>query len=306
MTVVRARVAAATIVAVAAGVTLGTALAPSPAPDPRRDDASPRVGLASGVARLPLPAGWVPLGRRSSLPGLDQATAVRGVHAEVALDIRPPEDPSLLPAAVVRAADGAVSEPHLLQLAGREVWGYELPARAPGKRLVALTLPTTGGVVTIACQALAEASRSAVAECAGAMEALDVDGAQALPPAPETAAGIVLPKAIEGLNRQRRKWRRALAARRSPAGRDEAARRLANAYADAAARLRPLASGDARRLTAALAGLARSYRTLAAASLRRDAPAARRTGMAIEAGDRRLGPLLRAVSRAQPTDRSAG
>ena len=303
MSVARTRVAAATIVAVAAGVTVGSAIAPSPA-DPARDDGSFGVGLRSGVARLPLPAGWVPLGHRSSLPGLGDATAVRGVHGDVALDIRRPEDPSLLPAAVVEA--GEISEPQLLRLAGRGVWGYEVPAGEPGKRLVALTLPTTGGVVTIACRALAEEAQSAAADCAGAMEALDVDGAQALPPAPETAASIVLPEAIEALNRQRRKWRRALAATRSPAGRDNAARRLADAYAAAAARLRPLASGDARRLTAALDAQARGYRALAAASARRDAVAARRAGAAVGAGDRRLGPLLRRVSRPQATDRNVG
>jgi hypothetical protein len=301
----RARVAAATIVATAAGVTLGTALAPGTA-DRANDDRTPRVGLMSGVARLPLPAGWEPLGRRSSLPGLRDATAVRGVHGDVALDIRPPENPSLLPASVVRAAAGVVPAPRLLRLAGRGVWGYELPAHAPGKRLVALTLPTTDGVVTIACRALADARYSATAECARAMAALDVEGAAVLPPAPETAAGIVLPDAIEALNRQRRKWRMTLAAARSPAGREKAARRLADAYAAAAAPLRPLASGAARRLPTALAGVSRTYHALATASARRDAPAARRAAAAIEAGDRRLGALLRTVSRSQPTARSAG
>lgn len=299
------RVAVATVLAAAAGVAVGTAVAPS-SPEPARQDGGSPVGLRSGVARLPLPAGWEPLGRRSSLPGLGEATAVRGVHGDVALDIRPPEDPSLLPASAVRAAAGGVSAPQLLRLAGRGVWGYELPAHAPGERLVALTLPTTGGVVTIACRALADLTHSVAAECADAMTALDVEGAAVLPPAPETAAGIVLPDAIDTLNRQRRKWRRALAATRSPAARAGAARRLAGAYSAAVARLRPLASGKARRLTAALAGQARTYRALAAASARRDAPAASRAGAAIEAGDRRLGPLLRAVSRPQAKPRSAG
>jgi hypothetical protein len=290
----RGNVVIATLTAAAAGVALGTAIAPE-RQEPVPADVPPRVGLASGVARLPLPVGWEPLGRRSSLPGLGEATAVRGVDADVALDIRAPEDPSLLPSAVVTAA-GDVPKPTLLRLAGRGTWGYELPAAAPRKRLVALTLPTTGGVVTIACEALAEAIGRAAGECAGAMRALRVDGARVLPPAPETAARIALPKAIARLNGQRRHWRRSLAGTRSPRGRENAARRLADAYDAAGRRLRPLAAGRAQRLAAALAALVRDHRALAAASLRRDALAARHAGAQIEAGERRLGPLLRALS----------
>ena len=89
---------------------LGGVLA-SDEPEPRAAAPEPRIGLASGVARLPLPAGWKPLGRRSSLPGLEEATAVRGAHSEVALDIRAPEDPSLLPASVEAAVGGRAAGP---------------------------------------------------------------------------------------------------------------------------------------------------------------------------------------------------
>jgi hypothetical protein len=301
------RLAVTTLLAAAAGAALGTALA-SDGPDPRRDDAPVRVGLMSGVARLPLPAGWEPLDRQSSLPGLRDATAVQGLHSAVALDIRAPEDPSLLPAGVVAAADGDVPAPRVRQLDGRRAWRYEMPGAGPSTRLVALALPTTGGVVTIACQADAAAISFARDECEDAMRAVRLEGASDLAPAPETAAGIVLPATVARLNRQRRSGRRALAATRSPHRRSAAASHLARAYVTAASRLRPLAAGEARRLTAACAELARRHRALAVASRRRDARAARRAGAAIERGERRLAPLLAAVSRrgTQPTARSAG
>lgn len=296
----------ATLVACVAGIALGFAIAPGRAEVEQEEQPQPpRVGLRSGVARLPLPAGWEPLERRSSLPGLDEATAVRGVRADVALDIRAPEDASLLPADVV-ATSGDVPPPEPLRLGGRGAWGYELPASGPDRRLVALTVPTTGGVVTMACEARAEAIRLALGECAGALSGLQVEGARALAPAPESAARIALPDAIAKLNKERRSWRRALAGTRSPAGRAIAARRLAAAYDAAAGRLRPLAAGEARRLTAALVALARDHRRLAVASRHRNAAAARRAGRGIESGELRLGRLLRAVNVARPPSGAAG
>jgi hypothetical protein len=100
-----------------------------------------------------VPADWQPLGRRSSLPGLEEATAVRGVHSEIALDIRAPEDESLLPAGVGDAVAGDLPEPRARRLDSRTAWRYDLPPASPGTRVVALALPTTGGMVTIACAA---------------------------------------------------------------------------------------------------------------------------------------------------------
>ncbi len=280
----------ATIAATAGGAAIGAMLASDGGEPPAAAPAQPRIGLQSGVARLPLPPDWEPLDRRSSLPGLEQATAVRGVHGQVALDIRAPEDASLLPASL----SGDVPAPRPRRLGARTLWRYDL-ARAD-LRVVALALPTTGGVVTIACAARAQAVGAAGAECERAAESVRLDGASALAPTPETAAAIVLPQAVELLNRRRRVERRRLAATRSPLRRSAAARSIARAYAATAARLRPVAAGDAVRLTAALEGLARNHRVLATASRRRDAARARRAGATIERQERRLGPLLAAVS----------
>jgi hypothetical protein len=291
-----ATILAATLLAAAAGAALGGVLAPSGS-EPPASDAAPRVGLASGVARLALPDGWQPLGRHSSLPGLEEATAVRGVHSEVALDIRAPESASLLPAGVEAAAPGRLPEPRPRRLRARTVWRYDLPGARPGERVVALALPTTGGVVTIACASIAAEIAGAASECERAAQAVQLDGASALVPAPETAAAIVLPPTAARLDRRRSLERRRLAKSRSPGRRSAAARGLARGYADAAARLRALAAGDAVRLTASLGALGRRYGALATASRRRDAGATRRAGAAIEREERRLGSLLAAVTR---------
>jgi hypothetical protein len=287
----------ATAIAGVAGALLGVSLA-AEGPDASRSRAvapEPRIGLASGVARIALPAGWEPLRRRSTLPGLTDATAVRGVHAEAALDIRAPEDASLLPAAL--ASGQTLPAPRPRRLDARIAWRYDLAGAEPGSTLVALVLPTTGGVVTIACAAPAAELERAAGECEQAVRAVRLDDAWALVPRPDTAAAIVLPHAIAQLNRRRRSERRRLAATWSPVRRSAAARRLGAAYAATAERLRPLAAGDALPVTAKLAALAREHRALASASLRRDADAAARAGATIERDERRLDALLAAVTR---------
>ena len=64
-----------------------------------------------------------------------------------------PEDPSLLAADVIAASGDEPPRPQLRRLGARAVWRYELPGGEPSLRIVALTLPTTEGVVTIACEA---------------------------------------------------------------------------------------------------------------------------------------------------------
>lgn len=290
--------ALATAAAALAGAAIGIALAPRAGE--RAPERAPRVGLASGVARLPLPAGWAPLGRRSTLPGLEAATAVRSVHGEAALDIRAPEHPSLLPASVARALGGRPPAPEPRRLGAGTAWEYALGEPRPGIRAVALALPTTGGVVTIACAAPPALLERAAAECERAAGALRLDGASALVPAPETAAAIVLPGAIARLNRVRTGARDRLAATRSPPARGAAAARLARAYAALGARLRPLAAGDALALTATVDALAREHRALASASRRRAARRAALAGAAIARGETRLAAQLARLTRRSP------
>jgi hypothetical protein len=277
---------AVTVAAAAAGVGLGATLAgggggpPEPA-----SPAVPRTGLASGPATLPLPPGWTALGHHASLPGFEEATAVRGNHGPVALDIRAPEHGSLLPAAV--AGDGP-PRADLRLIEGHAVWRYDLAGPDPGTSVAALVLPTTRGVVTVACAARDAEMDAAAADCEQAMGSLRLNGAAALDVRPSTAAAIALRDTMPALNRRRRVERSRLAAARTPAARSAAALRLAESHAAAAARLRPLAAGAGRRVVTVLATLARDHRALAAASRRRDARAAQAAGAAIRRDEQRL------------------
>lgn len=298
----RARwLAGATALAAVAGVAIGAtvvgddggtatsraATAPPSAP--------PRIGLEHGPARIVLPAGWRPLRRHASLPGLEAATAVQAPRSTVALDLRPPETPSLLPAKVAARFDGQVPAPVAARMAGRTAWRYELPARARGDRVAALVLPTTDGVITVACAAAAGAFAAARRECAEAMAALRLEGAAALPPAPYAAARIALPAVMARLNADRRAGRRALARTRSPARRQAAALGVARAYRRAAATLRPLAGGRAVPLVGSLRALDGAYLALARASASQNAPAARRAGVRIRGNERLLARRLRGM-----------
>ena len=292
---------AATVLAAAAGVVLGLAVAPDPPPPAAAPAPAPRIGLASGVARLPLPADWRPLGRISTFPGFERATAVRAAGAEAALDLRLPDDASLLPASVVAAAGGRLPAPQVRGPDGRTAWRYDLPGARPGTRIAAFALPTTGGVVTIACAAPEVQLERAAKTCERAVATIRLKGARALPPAPETAAAILLPDVAGRLNAVRRSARARLAATRSPGARSAAALRLADAYAAAARTLAPVAAGEARAVAATLARLGRDHRRLAAASRTRRAAAARRAGARIVRQERRLaGGLARLTGRPAP------
>ncbi len=235
----RRAIAAATALAAAAGVALGLAVAPgAPPPPAAAAPPAPRIGLASGVARLPLPADWRPLRRRSTLPGFGRATAVRAGGTEAALDLRLPDDPSLLPAGVVAAVPGRLPAPQRRGPDGRTAWRYDLPGARPGSRIAAFALPTTGGVVTIACAAPEAQLERAAETCERAVATVRLRRAAALPPAPETAAAILLPEVAARLNAVRRSARGRLAATRSPGARSAAALRIAGAYAAAAQALR--------------------------------------------------------------------
>jgi hypothetical protein len=285
------RLAAATVLAALAGVAAGAVLAgdePQVAA-PSAPAPAPRIGLANGPARLPLPPGWKPLHRRSTLPGLETATAVRTGHGEAALDIRMPEDASLLPSGVTPAL---FESPEPRRLGERSVWRYALGEPRPGTAAVALVLPSTAGVVTIACSAPAAQLDRAAAGCEQAMAGLRLEGAAALAPDSGAAAAIAAPGVIAQLNRVRTRERPRLAAARAPLARSGAAARLAAGYAAAAERLRPLAAGAALPLTAALDALARAHRALAAAERVRAPRAAARAGAAIGRGEARLAAQL--------------
>ena len=286
-------VIAATIAAAAAGAGIGTILVPGEpaAPPPRTADVT---FLSGGVATMALPDGWKEL-RGSRIPGLERAASARALYSDVAIDSRMPDHSSLLPAPMLRRL-GTPPKPTLLRSGDRYAWAYELPGPSARTRISALVLPTTGGVVTVACMAEETLAPYAAIDCEDALAGLELTGVAPVRPAPGVAVRIGAAPTIERLDDARSAARRALAATQSPRRRAAAAQRIAAAYARAARSLEPLADRATRPLTRVLGALARDHRLLAVASGGRHARAARRAGRAIDRHERRLSSLLAASS----------
>ena len=280
----------ATVAAAAEGWATAVALVPREPPPP----APPDLVLRVGFARLTLPAGWERL-RRPAIPSLRRAASARGAYSDLVLDVRSPEDASLIPRPLLGPI-GAPPRPSLYSSGGRVAWSYKLSGPRARTRTTAFAMPTTRGVVTVACVADESFAMYTDPECEDALAGLELSGAAPLRPAPETAARMVAGPTIARLDHVRAAARRALATTRSPALRARAARRIAAAYAAAGRRLRPLARGAAAPLPRALAALARDHRSLAAAIAGRDAGSAAGAGHAIERRERQLAARLRAAS----------
>jgi hypothetical protein len=276
----------ATIAAAVAGACAAYGLVPG-------DTTAPVVPRAGG-ATLPLRDGWEPV-RRSAIPGLQSAPSARGQGMHVAIDVRLPDDSSLLPAQMLHALHAAAPRPEPTRSGGRVAWSYDLPGRGR-TRITALALPTDRGVVTLACMGPRELVELVANDCGDALATVELAGAAPLRPAPETAVRLVAGPVIARLDEARSAGRRTLARTRSPTGRAAAARRIAAAYSAAARRLDPLAHEATPALPRALGALAREHRSLAAASARRDALSARRSGAAIARDEQQLAGLLAAVT----------
>lgn len=287
----------ATIAAAGAGVALATVLVPDKPATTATRTPSPGAMLTTDAARLVLPDGWQLL-PRTRVPGLEQAPGARGVYSDVVIDTRPlPEDASLLPAAMLRALGVEAPEPMPIRTGTRVAWVYQMPGPAGQTRVTALVLPTTRGVVTVACLADQAISPYEAIDCEAALSALELIRAAPLRPAPETAVRLTAGPVIARLDGERVAARRALAAARSPERRAALALGLAAAHEAAARRLEPLARGAAIPLPRVLSALARGYRSLALASARRWVRAARRAGRTIDRRERQLEALLSPAPR---------
>ena len=220
-----------------------------------------------------------------------------------------PDDSSLLPATMLRALGTAAPDPQRIRSGSRVAWAYHLSGPEGRTSISALVLPTTGGVVTIACLADAALSPFEMTDCEAALARLELVGAAPLRPAPETAVELVAGPVIARLDDERTAARRALASAGSPARREALALRLAAAYGAAAraagaARTRQGAPAPAR------AGRARARLPRARPGERssRFLRAARRAGGAIDRGERRAGgaTVRRVPVSGHDSGRSAG
>jgi hypothetical protein len=257
-------------------------------------DTAPAARIAgAGPVELVVPTEW---SVRSRLPveGLrpERTTVLAptaGVPAYVVVTVEKVDHPSLVPAALRAVTLRPVPEPVRTTVLERPAWGYgELPIK--GNRLMDVTVvPSTVGVLAIACIAPRQ-WWSAATGCAGGLRAMRLPDGAWLRPSPDVAFYARLPMVVRRLDRERSLGRAGLRRARTPEAQSVQARRLGLAYERAASALAPYAGpGEgATRVIAALRRSARAHRRLAGAAASGSPRRYARARQAIDGLDARL------------------
>jgi hypothetical protein len=250
------------------------------------------VQLHAGAAHVTLPSGWSESSRGIGIPGLNgSATATDGLVA-AAIAFLPAADASLLPPAVVSAADGR----RTLELPAGRAWEYRIPVWDGGSTSIVIVAPTTAGVLTVGCSTDPAIASVIAASCRSVAAGVRLtSGVRWWSPALETAMEIRLPGVLERLNATRRRGRARLAGTTVAAARGAAARGLAHAYRRAAADVSPFAAGRAARIPTQFRRLSDAHRSLARAAILRMPRRERAADAAVRRGESRLAAELARV-----------
>jgi hypothetical protein len=287
---------AAVGLAIAAGRIAGTAAAPE---QPVVAAGVRRVHAASAV--LSVPGRWSPVAfKTAGVADLDAAsTAVLapspGLSARVVVTLLPADDASLLPEPLRAAVAGELPPPRRARVAGREAWLYSDLVSTAQRQMEVTVVPTSAGVLAVACIAPVFAWSAAVG-CAQEIEAIRMPGASFFAPARSLIVRLRLPAIVATLDRARVDGRRALRAARRPAGQARAAAALRRAYAVATAAVRRLGSSDAEALVAALRSTGAAYERLGAAASHAWPQRYRQARRDVALRDARLAAALKAAS----------
>ena len=211
--------------------------------------------------------------------------------ARAIVTLAPSTHASLIPDGLRARLTSAPPSPAPSRHLGHAAWTYrELPTR-DGRLLDVTLVPTTLGVLAIACSAMPE-DLAAAADCATAMSALDLGGALPLRPRASLALRSALPPVVAKLNARRVRLRAALRRAETRRGQARVAVRLATTHERAGASLAARAPGA---LPARLGRVGAAYRRLARAARRGRPRAFRRARRTVVTAERRLGHALAAI-----------
>jgi hypothetical protein len=228
--------------------------------------------LDAGPARLRVSSGWERAPRPPALPGLAGApawTPYSGLATTVSVALVPADDPALVPAALVKQADGGLPRPEKARVVGLEARAYR-GVRTGDTVLDVYAIPTTRGVLTIVCAARS-GGPEAPTWCLNGLDQITVTGARPIQPDAGTAYRMRVPAVMKELDGVRVRERVSLRRSKGPKGQRRAARTLWKAYTDAAGELSLLApKGEPpARVVASLRDTGRAYRRLGDAAQRR-------------------------------------
>jgi hypothetical protein len=228
--------------------------------------------LDAGPARLRVSSGWERASRPPALPGLAGApawTPYSGLGTTVSVALVPADDQALVPAALVREADGGLPRAEKARVVGLEARAYR-GVRTGDTVLDVYAIPTTRGVLTIVCAARS-GGPEAPTWCLNGLDQITVSGARPLTPDAGTAYRMRAPAVMEELDDVRVRQRVALRRSKGPKGQRRAAHTLWKAYVSAAGELSLLApKGEPpAEVVASLRDTGRAYRRLGDAAQRR-------------------------------------
>jgi Protein kinase domain len=236
---------------------------------------------SAGYVELSFPAGWQRLGSAPAIPGLRfsqplalaaGASGQRLLAGEVSAS-----GPSLLPAALTTALNGALPRREAVRLGALEAYRYGgLSVRGLAGGLTLYAVPTANGVATVACLSPSAVGASAsatgaTAQCAQIAATLKLSGTTAFGLSLSPAYTAALGRSFRALQSAVGAGAASLSAASSAAAQAAAAARLAAAYSSASNALMRLAvSPTVQSVNASLAGslaaLGHDYAALAAAA----------------------------------------
>jgi hypothetical protein len=240
---------------------------------------------SAGYLELSFPSGWQRLGSPPTVPGLTvsqplalstgSATGASSSYSgpsgqrllagEVAAT-----EPSLLSAAFTATVNGTLPHPESVRLGPYQAYRYSgLSVHGLASPLTLYTVPSRGGVVTIAC--LGATAAASGSQCAQIAATLKLNGTTAFALAPSPRYASTLRSTSSTLNGAVNTGTARLRAASNATAQAAAAAQLAAAYSTASRALAKLSLSPAVQsanasLVASLAALSRDYAALAAAA----------------------------------------
>ena len=288
-------------------------------PDPSSDPvvAAPAVRVSSQALSLEVPRGWSRLRKAPDL-GLPMthatAAAPGGRAAGPVVEFgmvtgSAATNSALLPGAFLESIGRSTSSVPArsavrLPAQNLQAWRYrKLSPVGAARQLTVYTVPTSGGVATVACAAPPSRAAGLGPQCDAIAGTLRLRRGTAYPVGPSDAYASSLNGTIGNLQQATQSGQQSLQSSTTLAGQAAAAQSLASAYDSAAAQLSALNLSPADRaansqLLEALRGAARAYRTAARAATGSDADAYRSASAAIPAATAKVNAALAALAAA--------
>jgi hypothetical protein len=261
---------------------------------------------SAGSLGLSFPDGWGRVPAEPQIPGIEfrdpivlEPDAPRGSRL-VAGQVDA-AGPALLPADFLRRLGKAPARGEPVRLGKLEAYRYAgLRPEGFDRRLVLYTVPTSGGVATVACDVEAGAAAAFLPECERVAATLQLSGVAPFGLAASEQYAALLRRTFERLGSRRAAGARALRAARTPGGQARAAAALGRAYSAASlslvrARVSPAVKAANSAIADALGRVGGAYDRASRAARRGDRGAYAAASRAVRSQGERARRALRAL-----------